>query len=321
MKKIIPILIFLCTAFSGIGVAQMTRGGSEKNYDRFRIKYDTIVTERKVLENGSIYNPMNNYSSLHIGLAKGLGFSTGLPTRNEYNNSPYYGEPIASGKIGLQSGFTIQFETHNDLKGINKNLIRMLDSHLKFGFGYTGLSQNWTGIYSNENGLDGTETLYRDLLEAANYKNYHLINIDLGLGMSFYPVSTMKNFAIDATLGFRMNLFFGGGVTSSIDESDDMGGNLEYNLDIYDYDGGTIGFSNYLKIAARYSNFMVFLQYNTGVNLADLSKNQNTIEESATYSYQNSLMGIYDYDSYNTSYERDDQLRLNNLQFGIGLTF
>ena len=314
-------ILFLCTVFSGAGIAQMTRGGSEKNYDRFRIKYDTIVTERKVLQNGSIYNPMNSYSSLHIGLAKGLGFSAGLPTRNEYTNSPYYGEPIASGELGLQSGFTIQFETHNDLKSINKNLIRMLDSHLKLGFGYTGLSQDWTGIYAGENGLSGQEEVYKKLLDEANYKNYHLLNADLGIGMSFYPVPTMKNFAIDATIGMRMNLFFGGGVTSSLDESDDMGGNYEYDLDIYDYDGGTIGFSNYLKIAARYSNFMVFLQYNTGVNLADISPNENTIEESVTYSYDNDLMGIYDYNSYNISYERGDKLRLNNIQFGIGLTF
>ena len=322
MEKRILFLLILLFGLTELGIAQVTRGGSEKNYDRFRIKYDTIVSERKVLQDASINNPFSNYNSIQIGFARGYGYSTGLPSAFEYTNSPYYGEPIASGEIGLGNGFSFQFENQQAFNGINKNLIRMLDFHGRFGMGYTNLSQDWSSIYSrNTPDPASSEAFFNDLLEAGNYNNFHIINFGYGIGLTVYPVKETKNLAVDITYGLNLNLIFGGTANLNLEENFQDGSSQEVTVDITDYDGGSIGFSNYLRLGIRYSNFMFFVQPNFGVNMIDLTSSEDSIEENIEIEYFDPFNGFSDFQSGFTSYERSGRTRLNNFQIGVGVTF
>jgi hypothetical protein len=324
MKKILSILILLFLSLTQFGIAQITRGGSEKNYDRFRIKYDTIVSERKVLQDASIINPSSNYSSLQVGFARGMGYSTGLPSALEYTNSPYFAAPIESGELGLGNGFSLQFENQSGFNQINKNLIRMIDVHGRFGMGYTNLGQDWSSIYARSNFQDGsTEDFYNELLESGTYNSYHIINFGYGIGVTVYPSKEMKNLAFDLTFGANFNAIFGGMASLSYEQTNPVDLTTEeYTIEISDYDGGSLGFSNYLRLGIRYSNFMFFIQPNFGINLIDLSSTDDSIEEYIEYEITGPPgSGFFDFSSGESSFDRSGRTRLNNFQIGIGITF
>jgi hypothetical protein len=323
MKNTVLILVLFLLTFAQFGISQVTRGGSEKNYDRFRIKYDTVVNERKVLQDASINNPLSNYNSFQIGFARGTGYSTGLPSASEYSNSPYFAAPIESGELGLGNGFSIQYESQSGFNQINKNLIRMIDVHGRFGMGYTTLGQDWSTIYARANLQEGTqEAFYNDLLESGTYNNYHIINIGYGVGVTIYPSNEIKNLAFDLTIGANLNVIFGGMASLNYEETYPDFTSEEYTIEVSDYDGGTFGISNYLRLGVRYSNFMFFVQPNFGMNLADISSSDDSIEEYIEYETQGPPgSGFFNFSSFETSFERSVRTRLNNVQIGVGITF
>ena len=98
MKYTFTITGLILTQFFAINnaVGQYTKGGSEKNYDRFNVSYDSIVTENKI----SIEGVNSGYVGFTFSYLKTSdAYSKSQMTQVEYSLSPNYASPISSGKM------------------------------------------------------------------------------------------------------------------------------------------------------------------------------------------------------------------------------
>lgn len=297
-KKIFISTLFLLT--TGLTFSQFTKGGSEKNYERNRVSYDSIVTERKI--------PISNVShSLYAGFSVSFAKSTNeqsrmLMTQQEYMNSPYFGAPYSTGKIGLKNGFSLGFNLQTPIKAINKNLIRNIDVGLNWKWAYTSLSYDWRNIYTDQN------LLFYEILNEAKYSSFKIGSF--GIGPSVTIIHDPKNpiFLIDAYLRFNANIIFGGGI-----ESIYYDGQSEYELSTY-MEGTSFRLSPTLGLNFRIKNFMLFIENNFGLQVQDGSNTISfyeslTVETPYTYDYSSGMSTL------------SNKLKLSNVQFGIGLNF
>jgi len=299
MKYTFTITGLILTQFFAINnvVAQYTKGGSEKNYDRFNVSYDSIVTEKKI--------PIQGVNSGYVGftfsyLKTSDAYSKSQMTQAEYASSPNFAAPISTGKMGLKNGFNIGLNFQSPLKGINKNLIPQIDIGLNTKFSGSLIKYDWKQIYTDQS-LVGYE-----LFNTATYKPITIISAGIGPSITFIHNPKKPDFFVDAFLRFNVNAVFGGGLEAKYTS--------DYNYDLsITRDDACISFSPTIGLNFRIKHIMLFVEKNFGIS--DQTKNN---DKSFSESFE------IDYGSGGSSSGlvfNSKLIKYSNIQFGIGLLF
>jgi hypothetical protein len=301
MKYTFVITGLIFTQFFAINnaVGQYTKGGSEKNYDRFNVSYDSIVTENKI--------PIQGLNSGYAGftfsfLKTSDDLSRSQMTQAEYASSPNFAAPISTGKMGLKNGFNIGLNFQSPLKGINKNLIPQIDIGLNTKFSGSLIKYDWKQIYTDQT------TVFYELFQDATYSPIAIISAGTGPSITFIHNPKKPIFYVDGYLRFNVHSVFGGNMESKF--TDDFS---TYKISIY-RDQPTISFSPSIGLNFRIGALMLFVEKNFGIR--DQSAN-TTKSFNESYTVDND----FDYLYYSGTAYTSNLLKYSNIQFGFGLVF
>jgi hypothetical protein len=299
MKYTFTITGLILTQFFAINnaVGQYTKGGSEKNYDRFNVSYDSIVTENKI----SIEGVNSGYVGFTFSYLKTSdAYSKSQMTQVEYSLSPNYASPISSGKIGLKNGFNIGLNFQNPLKGINKNLIPQIDIGMNTKFSASMVKQDWKQIYTDQS------LVFYELFNTATYKPITIISAGTGPSITFIHNPKKPVFFVDAFLRFNVNAVLGGGLEANYTS--------DYNYDLsITRDNACISFSPTIGLNFRIKHIMFFIEKNFGIS--DQTKD-NDKSFTETFKIDYGLGGSSSGLVFNSKL-----IKYSNIQFGIGLLF
>ncbi len=280
-------------------VGQYTKGGSEKNYDRFNVSYDSIVTEKKT--------PIEGVRSGYVGftfsyLKTSDAFSRSQMTQAEYASTPNFAAPIATGKMGLKNGFNLGLNFQSPLKGINKNLIPQIDLGINTKFSGSLIKYDWKQIYTDQT------TIFYELFDGATYTPIAIISAGTGPSITYIHNPKKPVFFIDGYLRFNVNAVLGGSMESELTD-----GSSTYSISTYRNDA-TISFSPTIGLNFRIGPLMLFVEKNFGIK--DQTKNN---DKSFNESY--SVDTDFDYNYYSGSVFNSNLLKYSNVQIGFGLVF
>lgn len=285
---------------SSVTFSQFTKGGSEKNYERNKISYDSVVTEKQI-PIGERSNSM--YVAYTASFVKSTDdHSRSSMTQQEYFNSPYYGAPYNTGKMGLKNGFAFSVNFQTPINAINRNLIRNIDFGLNWKLGFTSLSYDWRSMYENQN------LIFYNIFEDAKYSSFKVVNFGVGPSITIIHDPKKPLFFVDAYFRFNANIIFGGGIESVFQD-----GSTEYELSTY-MEGATFRMSPTIGANVRLRNFMVFIENNLGLAVQNNSNSTSFFEGYSVDTYDS-----FDYVS--NTVKVSNLFRLSNLQFGLGYVF
>lgn len=223
-------------------------------------------------------------------------------TQQEYFNSPYYGAPYNTGKMGLKNGFAFSVNFQTPINAINRNLIRNIDFGLNWKLGFTSLSYDWRSMYENQN------LIFYNIFEDAKYSSFKVVNFGVGPSITIIHDPKKPLFFVDAYFRFNANIIFGGGIESVFQD-----GSTEYELSTY-MEGATFRMSPTIGANVRLRNFMVFIENNLGLAVQNNSNSTSFSEE-----YTVDTFDSFDYVS--NTVKVSNLFRLSNLQFGLGYVF
>ncbi len=280
-------------------VGQYTKGGSEKNYDRFKVSYDSIVTEKKI--------PIQGVNSGYVGFTFSYLKTTDVlsksqMTQSEYIASPGFGAPISSGKIGLKNGFNFGLNFQSPLKGINKNLIPQIDIGLNTKFCGSMVKYDWKQMYTDQSAI------FYEIFNVAHYKPITIISAGTGPSITYIHNPKKPIFFVDGYLRFNINAVLGGGLESSYTSASYS----KYDLSIT-RDQACISFSPTIGLNFRIGAFMIFVEKN--FSIIDQTKN-NDKSFSESYKIDYGASGSYSGQVFNSNL-----IKYSNIQFGFGLVF
>lgn len=280
-------------------VGQYTKGGSEKNYDRFNVSYDSIVTEKKI--------PIEGVSSGYVGftfsfLKTSDALSRSQMTQAEYASSPNFAAPISTGKMGLKNGFNLGLNFQSPLKGINKNLIPQIDLGFNTKFSGSLIKYDWKQIYTDQS------TVFYELFQGATYSPIAIVSAGTGPSITFIHNPKKPIFFIDGYLRFNVHGVFGGNMESEFTDAVNT-----YDLSIY-RDQPTISFSPSIGLNFRIGPLMLFVEKNFGIK----DQSANT---SKSFSESYTVDTDFDYSYYSGTVSNSNLLKYSNVQFGFGLVF
>lgn len=295
MKNLL-ILVAL-SLFSLPILAQFTKGGSEKNYERYRMSKDSIVTIEKI--------PINTvskttYTGFWIGLSSPLDdLSKTDPSFSTVYNTGSLFAPYSTGEMGLKSGINLAFNGIAALNSINKNLIRNIDLGLTYSYFFSTVGFDFKQIVSDSNGF------YQNFYNTeAKYTPFLIFGIGLGPSITIIPNPTKPSLLID--LYARGNLTFIGGGTFS--------GRYTYPSGTY-YDISTereelsMIFSQTFGATLRLDKIAFFLEANLG-----MTNDKMDAQYTRTYLTNNSNVN-----DYTLPLDVSTQFNLNHLKVGISL--
>lgn len=285
--------------FLGFSItAQITKGGSIKNYERYHITYDSIVTETKVPLKGftehltfdiAYVTPTDEWSKTQM-------------TQSEYMNNPYWASPFFTGQVGLTRGFSFGFGGITPLNSLNKNLIPNIDLGLNIKYGATFLGYNWRDIYSSG------YVMHELFNESPTYGLFSMFHMGVGPSITFIPDPQDPKFALDVFCRFNANLV----LTPNFDNIYflDEGGWYELQTE---RSGVCLDISPTLGFNLRFKGVKFFLENTINVKAQN---NMNTVTI-------NEQMEIYESSTWSTSnwdntFSLSNLLKLSNLQVGVG---
>lgn len=292
-------LILVQLLSSNNAVGQYTKGGSEKNYDRFNVSYDSIVTEKKI--------PIEGVSSGFVGFTFSFlkakdALSTSQMTQAEYVSNAYLAGPISTGKMGLKNGFNFGLNFQSPLKGINKNLIPQIDIGLNTKFSGSLVKYDWKQIYTDQT------TIFYELLDQATYSPIAILTAGIGPSITYIHNPKKPVFYVDGYMRFNVNGILGGNMESTFND-----GFTTYELSTT-RDSPTINYSPTIGLNFRIGAFMLFVEKNFGIS--DQTKNY---DKSFTENYSENSDFSYNY--FTGSATISNLLKYSNVQFGFGLVF
>lgn len=280
-------------------VGQYTKGGSEKNYDRFNVSYDSIVTEKKI--------PIEGVNSGFVGFTISYlkttdAFSKSQMTQAEYGSTPNFAAPVSVGKMGLKNGINIGLNFQSPLKGINKNLIPQIDIGMNTKFSGSMVKYNWKEIYTDQNAI------FYELFDIATYHPITIISAGTGPSITFIHNPKKPVFFVDAFMRFNVNAALGGGLDARY-----TSGSYTYDLTI-SRDQACVSFSPTIGLNFRIGPLMLFVEKNFGIK-------DQTNNNDKTFSESYSVDSDFDYSYFNGTVTNSSLLKYSNVQFGFGLVF
>lgn len=223
------LLILLTTStLMANGFAQFTQGGTYKNYEKYHIQYDTIVTERTYTETNTMGTA--GYFFINIGPAIPFGPFANRPTTSTSFSQDYNG----AGGLGGSTGFDIGIGGVEGIRGINKHLIPLIDLGVYNAANFTYLPWSYDDI-----GFPSDQ----------EYEAFMAINFSVGPALMLNPIKNV-DFHIDLIYKIGLGATFGGGMT-----------NPNYYFDIERTDVG-LSFYHGPNLYLRYSFLMVGFELN-----------------------------------------------------------
>lgn len=279
--------------------AQITKGGSTKNYERYHITYDSIVTETKVPLKG-----FTEHLSFDIAYVTPTDeWSKTQMTQSEYLSNPYWASPFFTGQVGLTRGFSMGFGGITPLNSLNKNLIPNIDLGLNIKYGATFLGYSWRDIYTPG------YVMHELFNESPTYGIFSMIYFGIGPSITLIPKPQDPKFALDLYCRFNANLVLTPNFSNIYFLSEGGWYDLETTRSGVCFDiSPTLGFN------LRFKGIKFFLENTINVKAQNAS---NGVEISEQMEIYESSTGNTDY--YYNTFSLSNLLKLSNLQVGIGL--
>lgn len=290
------IILLLLSVMTLPVMAQFTKGGSEKNYERYRTNMDSIVTIEKI--------PVNAVSKTAYS-AFTLGFSSPLDDLSKEDPAFldfWYGSlysPYYSGNMGLKTGFNAAINGIAPFNSINKNLIRNIDLGLSYSYFFSTVGFDFKSIVADSNGF--TQNFFNN---EASYVPFLVFGI--GLGPSVTIISNPKKPSVLVDLYARANITFVGGGTFSGRYTYPSGTYFELETEREDL---SVIFSQTLGFTLRTDKIGLFLEANLGI-----TNDKMETEYTGTFRTNSSQVN----GSSETIY-MNESVNLNHLKVGLSL--
>ncbi|MFK8045041.1 MAG: hypothetical protein AB8B72_06080 [Crocinitomicaceae bacterium] len=178
MKFILLIITFFATMHS---FGQWTKGGTEKNYDQYRIIRDTIVSIEK------IKIPIKNTSYRYASIGSVLSMNSylrSLPLPNQMiNGQGYMGEVFSSGKMGISSGMSFSLGGIRQIQQINEKLIERVDVGFAWDLNFSSMKCSLDEVRFSSAFND----LYKDFLAAYGDTKFRMMSWRFGPSVTLTP--------------------------------------------------------------------------------------------------------------------------------------
>lgn len=262
-------------------MAQQTKGGSTREWQRYDVSYDTVYTT--VTEN--VYYPSTSTSYMRIGLVRGRGLWA-EPSRAAYPEDGFKGED----GLDMNSGFEIFFGGWTNMTEINKGLHPAIDLSTTFEMGLQVYSYNLS---------EDTASLGYEV----DYGSTYSFSTRWGLGATVKPLEFAGLAPDDAgallvDVGANLGIDLWGTGETTYDNPNGSYGSIYY--DDESFIGARLNFNFHLGV--RYKFIGAYVEMGR-----DLSHLFNP-----TYDHD---LNSYYYESF------DEEVEFNTLTYGVSIHF